>query len=164
MYCVLIFFHLFVKDSHKRNKYPLNKLWKLNIYKWTKQTNIPSQGLLKLLWMVYSVDSIKRTVLLKVLLPKNARCVNTFPFSGNKSKTFEFKNISTHFVPYIRKYLGREILRTVYFSKNLYQKYCLLIVNSIVNREKSPWKAKCTVRLIESTEYYCSLWSYEGRY
>ena len=71
----------------------------------------------------YSVLSIKRTVLLKVLLPKNARCVNTFPFSGNKSKTFEFKNISTHFVPYIRKYLGREILRTVYFSKNLYQKY-----------------------------------------
>ena len=57
----------------------------------------------------YSVDSIKRTVLLKVLLLKET-------------------------------------------SKNLYQKYCLLLVNSIFNREKSPWKAKCTVRLIESTE------------
>ena len=43
----------------------------------------------------YSVDSIKRTVLLKVLLLKKT-------------------------------------------SKNLYEKYCLLLLNSIFNREKSP--------------------------
>ena len=44
----------------------------------------------------YSVDSIKCTVLLKVLLPKKFRFVNTFPFRGSKSKIFEFKNISKY--------------------------------------------------------------------
>ena len=80
----------------------------------------------------YSVLSIKRTVLLKVLLPKNARCVNTFPFSGNKSKTFEFKNISTYCVPYIR--------------------FCVLFLLSLLFSIFQKISIKNTVRLIESTE------------
>ena len=65
------------------------------------------------------------------------------------------------------------------FSFSFYQEYCTLEIfkadiffvlsllkilfsifqkNSIFNRKKSPWKVKCTVRLIESTEYFRPKW------
>ena len=63
------------------------------------------------------------------------------------------KRFSTYTVDSIKRTALLKILLLKKTSKNLYQKYGLLLVNRIFNREKSPLKAKCTVRLIESTEY-----------
>ena len=78
----------------------------------------------------YSVNSIKHTVLLKVLL-------QIFLLVSIKS--------TVHWSLSRQIYFFVLSLLKILFS--IFQK------NSIFNRKKSQWKVKCTVRLIESTEY-----------
>ena len=99
-------------------------------------------------------------------------CINTFPFSKNFLTSKTYWNKYLVFV----KLCTVSIKNTVAnFSFSFYQEYCTLEIfkadiffvlsllkilfsifqkNSTFNRKKSPWKVKCTVRLIESIEYF----------